>query len=409
VSEVVRGEQGGVIVDEVRPLRREISVWKSRFLAKCYGAPHTRVPIREVHAAAMSTTRQYIHGIALLTLACCLAFSVLRPSSAHAQQETGGTHRDGTQAIRPDTQWPAPTELRLEQSVGVTNADGSFIPPEQREAVSSLTWSAVPGFTGTYVLERARVPSGSTEPRQWEAFANVSATWFVDEPYPFLDLLAYQRCYRVATVVDGQAGAFSTEACTVVPPSSDPEPAGEPPFNFDEVKEVVVPLIGDDGRTHYVTLSEDSAGIVRIRLSLFDFQPSTYRVVIFRRGNCSETASYGPDDVIRPDFPLTLDSREGLVLQFYNTDSITLLPGPKSIYDADGTSLAVYRPGSGGSGLLAACAVLSAPPGAPNTGTGATAADEASIDDRGAGFIAAGLCLVAAPVLFALRRRAVRA
>jgi hypothetical protein len=339
----------------------------------------------------------------LLALAGVLAMSVLCPTAIQAQEPT-----PSPSATAPGTPWPAPTELRLEQSVNVTNPDGSFIPLEQREAVSSLTWSAVPGFAGAYVLERARAPYGSTEPRQWETFAQVGGTWFVEEPYSFLDLLAYQRCYRVATLVDGQIGAYSTEVCTVVPPTSGPEPAAEPPFNFDEVKEVVIPLIGDDGRTHYVTLLEDTAGIVRIRLSLFDFSPLTYNVVIFRRGDCSETANYGPDDVIRPSFSFTLDSQAALVLQFFNTDSITLLPGPKSIYDADGTSLALYRPGSGGSGLLAACAVLSAPPGAPNTGTGAANTVGAPLVSRGDGFIAAGSALVAASGLLAWRRKATR-
>lgn len=340
----------------------------------------------------------------LAALTCCLAIAVLLAPTVDAQETT-----PTPPATAPGPPWPAPTDLRLEQSVNVTNADGSFVPPEKREAVSSLTWVAVPGFAGAYVLERSRAPYGSTGPKQWEAFATVGGTWFVEEPYPFLDLLAYQRCYRVATVVDGQAGAYSNEVCTVVPPISRPEPAAEPPFNWDVVKEVVVPLIGDDGRTHYVTLSEDTAGIVRMRLSLFDFSPLSYNVVIFRRGECSATASYGPDDVIRPNFSFTLDSRATLVLTFFNTDSITLTPGPKSIYDADGTSLAVYRPGSGGSGLLAACAVLSATPGAPDTGTGAIAVDEAPIDHRRSGLIAAGLILVGVSGLMVLLHRVGRA
>lgn len=354
---------------------------------------------------ATSTTRRCVSNRgALLALAAGLALSVIGATTIRAQEPT-----PSASATAASTPWPAPAELQLEQSVNVTNPDGSSIPPDQREAVSSLTWSAVPGFAGTYVLERSRAPYGSTEPRQWEPFAQVAGTWFVEEAYPFLDLLAYQRCYRVATLVDGQTGAYSNEVCTVPPPSTGPEPAGEPPFNWDVVKEVVVPLIGDDGRTHYVTLSEDTAGIVRMRLSLFDFSPLTYNVVLFRRGDCSETASYGPDDVIRPSFSFALDSRATLVLQFFNTDSITLLPGPKSIYDADGTSLALYRPGSGGSGLLAACAVLSAQPGAPDTGTGATTAGKDSPGHAGAGFIAAGFALVFASGLLALGRRAIRA
>lgn len=349
--------------------------------------------------------RHSIAKFAPVAVACCLAVSMLVSSTVHAQNPT-----PSPSATPSATPWPAPTELRLEQSVNATNPDGSFIPLERREATSSLTWSAVPGFSGAYVLKRSRAPYGSTEPRQWEPFAQVGGTWFVEEPYPFPDLLANQRCYRVATLVDDVPGPYSNEVCTVVPPTIGPEPAGEPPFNFDEVKEVVVPLIGDDGRTHYVTLSEDTAGIVRIRLSLFNFQPGTYHTVLFRRGDCAATATYGPADVFPRDdrFTLDEDAATTLVLTFFNTDDITITPGPKSIYDADGTSLAVYRPGSGGSGLLAACAVLAAPPGAPSTGTGAPVADDAPMDYRGIGAIAAGLALAAASGLMALRRQAAR-
>lgn len=340
-----------------------------------------------------------------VALACCLAITLVLSSTVHAQIPTPSP--SATAAPAP---WPAPTDLRLEQSVNVTNPDGSFVLPENREAVSSLTWSAVPGFAGTYVLERARAPYGSTEPRHWEAFAQVAGTWFVEEPYPFLDLLAYQRCYRVATTVDGHTGAYSNEVCTVVPPSSGPEPAGEPEFNWDIVKEVVVPLMGDDGRTHYVTLSEDTAGTVRVRLSLFNFQPGTYHTVLFRRGDCSATATYGAADALPRDdrFTLDEDAATTLVLTFFNTDDITITPGPKSIYDADGTSLAVYRPGSGGSGLLAACAELSTPPGPPDTGTGATTADGAPVDYRGIGALVGGLALVSVSGLVAWRRHALR-
>ncbi|GMV87005.1 MAG: hypothetical protein AMXMBFR80_28580 [Dehalococcoidia bacterium] len=353
--------------------------------------PRALLRNRGLYPVAQQATSRHTLAIVLVALAGCLAIAVAFAPRVQAQSPT-----PGPSATPPGPRWPAPTELRLEQSVTITNPDGSFMPPEKREATSSLTWNAVPGFTGAYVLERSRAPYGSTGPKQWEVFATVGGTWFVEEPYPFLDLLAYQRCYRVATVVDGQAGPYSNEVCAVPPPSTGPEPAAEPPFNWDVVKEVVVPLTGDDGRTHYVTLSEDTAGIVRIRLSLFEFTPLTYSVVIFRRGNCSETASYGPDDVIQPSYSFTLDRPSMLVLEFFNTGSITLTPGPKSIYDADGTSLAVYRPGSGGSGLLAACAVLSATPGAPDTGTGAIAAGVGPAGRAGAGLLAAGLFLVAA-------------
>ena len=335
-----------------------------------------------------------------IAFACCLVIGVAYPANTRAQTTP-------TPVPSAATPWPAPTGLRLEQSVQVTSPDGSFVPSAQRQATSSLTWDAVPGFAGPYVLERARAAYGATGPRQWEGFATVTGTWFVEEPYPFLDLLAFQRCYRVATALDGLAGAFSTEVCTVAPPTSAPEPSAEPSFNYDVVREVVVPLFGNDGRTHYVTLSQDTAGVVRVRLSLFDFTPLTYNIVLFRRGDCSQTANYGPEDVIRPNVSFTVDS-VALVVQFFNTGSITLTAGPKSIYDADGTSLAVYRPGSGGTGLLAACAVLAGPPGAPDTGTGPAGPSGVRPRYRDKGAVVAAAMLATAAGLFAMHRRARR-
>jgi hypothetical protein len=151
-------------------------------------------------------------------------------------------------------------------------------------------------------------------------------------------------------------------------------PGDQPPFNYDVVKEVVVPLIGDDGRTHYVTMIQDTAGVVRIRLSLFNFQPGRYNVIIRQRAACDDSG--GLVGQLKPPLSLDADSASYLVLTFWNTDLVSLTPGaPNSIYDADGAALAVYRPGSGGSGLRAACAILSGPPGAPGTGTGLRHAD----------------------------------
>jgi len=151
-------------------------------------------------------------------------------------------------------------------------------------------------------------------------------------------------------------------------------PGDQPPFNYDVVKEVVVSLIGDDGRTHYVTMIQDTAGVVRIRLSLFFFQPGTYNVIIRQRAACDDSG--GLVGQLKPPLALDADSASSLVLIFWNTDLVSLTPGaPNSIYDADGAALAVYRPGSGGSGLRAACAILSGPPGVPATGTGLRPAD----------------------------------
>ncbi|MEX0783204.1 MAG: hypothetical protein WD557_11180 [Dehalococcoidia bacterium] len=186
-------------------------------------------------------------------------------------------------------------------------------------------------------------------------------------------------------------------------PTATPTP--EPEFNFDEVKEVVVPLIGDDGRTHYVTLTEDTAGIVRIRLSLFNFDlPFAHTMIIYDTGDCSASAGPVFEDVL---FQARVGPSEGagaaLVLHFFNTDAISITEGPRTIYDADGTSLAIYRSGDAGPSLRAACAVLVGPPGAPNTGSGVEPpADRPPVIEMMAGVAAvvAGLAVV-----WSLRRR----
>ncbi len=178
--------------------------------------------------------------------------------------------------------------------------------------------------------------------------------------------------------------ANPTPAATVTPAPKDlpPVDGGEPPFNYDIVKEVVVTLIGDDGRTHYVTMSQDTAGIVRFRFSLFNFPTGFYQVYVMSLGKC------GPDAMtrrvgglsLRGDVPIaqlhaiqqSAEGEQSLVLYFENTDQLSLTPGrPNSIYDADGTAL-ILRGGPvvADPAPIAACAVLATPPGTPETGTG---------------------------------------
>jgi hypothetical protein len=167
----------------------------------------------------------------------------------------------------------------------------------------------------------------------------------------------------------------------------------------------VVPLIGDDGRTHYVTLSEDTAGVVRVRLSLFNFPlPFPHTVIVYDRADCSYTANPVAEEVL---LQAQIGPDEGagtaLVLHFFNTTAIAITGGPRSIYDADGTSLAIYRPGDAGPVLRAACAVLAGNPGAPDTGSGvAQRGDRLPLLEFGAGIaaLAGGLGAV-----WTLRRR----
>jgi hypothetical protein len=199
-----------------------------------------------------------------------------------------------------------------------------------------------------------------------------------------------------------QPTSVATSTATVVPTPT------EPAFNWAIVKEVVVPLIGDDGRTHYVTLSQDTEGVVRVRLSLFYFQPGTYQVVLFNKGDCSPSATRtytAPNDVIQ-SFPLDLgpQSASYLGLSFFNTRLISIVgDAPNSIYDADGTSLAIYRPASPSAGW-SACASLSAP-GAPAGGNSPPAGRTHSLPSLLLVAPAAGLMGLALLLAWRWRRR----
>lgn len=178
-----------------------------------------------------------------------------------------------------------------------------------------------------------------------------------------------------------------------------------PSFNFDEVKEVVSELRATDGTTHYVTLDEDTEGVVRVRLSLFSLPASSYNAVVFRNGNCANTASFGPDDVLVSS-QFELKEQAGLVLWFFNTRAIGIKDGAaNTIYDADGTSLALYVPGDSGAGPIA-CARLDRQPGAPAAGDSPGASSAvSSASPWAAGALALGLGAIGALTLRRVRMR----
>ncbi len=189
--------------------------------------------------------------------------------------------------------------------------------------------------------------------------------------------------------------AFSRDA-----PVSPCQPAPTP-YNEQALVELVFPLIGDDLRVHYVTLWEYAGGAIRVRLSLNSFPSGSYNVVLFDRGSCADTGSFGPEHIVaQSPFEQAADGATGLTLWIFETRGLSLFPArPGSIYDADGATLAVYRPGSGGSGLQAACADLGGQPAPPAVGAGRTAEMGAAADGRwfaGVGLLLFGLAALAA-------------
>lgn len=194
------------------------------------------------------------------------------------------------------------------------------------------------------------------------------------------------------------AGAQEPVAPTTPPTRG---PGDEPPFNFEVVKEVVAPLVGDDGTTHYVTLSEDSAGALRIRLSLFHWRERVNEVFLFPRGVCPQSREFQIGDVIIGTFAFELEELGSeLVLVFRNTVGISILPGPMSIYDEDGASLAMFSARR----TLTACAVLAGPPAAPESGNGAIVPRAGAGGwSRSSTILPAGLCIGSLLLLLGLR------
>ncbi|MBI2766987.1 MAG: hypothetical protein HYX53_13890 [Chloroflexi bacterium] len=182
-----------------------------------------------------------------------------------------------------------------------------------------------------------------------------------------------------ATARPSTTPAPTATATPQPPPGPTPGPIGdgseEPPFLFGTVQQSLVAelrAVGGfgGGRTHYVTLDEDQAGTVRVRYSLFSFPEGFYVVYIYGRGSCADR---GPVIAQLRGVSLGPEAPGSLALVFNNVNALSLTGrGGPSIFDADGTSLVLAKDYSEEQpyGVPVACAVLSAAPGAPDTGTG---------------------------------------
>lgn len=122
------------------------------------------------------------------------------------------------------TPWPAPADVRVTVTASLVDANGRPVPPDQRppDAVT-VSWQVLPGYTGVFEVQRAIVPRGASG-RTWTALATVPASAAAagrastNETRPALE--DGQRCYRVRTVINGETGPYSAEACTVLAPVS---------------------------------------------------------------------------------------------------------------------------------------------------------------------------------------------
>lgn len=125
------------------------------------------------------------------------------------------------------TPWPAPTDVAVRVESVLLDADNFPLPPEKQVHTAILTWPQLAGFTGTYEIEHGIAAIRSSAPRKWQlagtadANAAVGGTLRWEGP---IQPLSLHYCYRVRTVINGETGPYSAEACLPVPPSSGPAP-----------------------------------------------------------------------------------------------------------------------------------------------------------------------------------------
>jgi hypothetical protein len=125
------------------------------------------------------------------------------------------------------TPWPAPTDVGVRVESVLLDANNLPLPPEKQVLTAIVTWPHLAGFAGTYEIEHGIAAIRSSAPRKWQLAGTAGADAAVDgtvrweEP---IQPLSLHYCYRVRTVINGETGPYSAEACIPEPPSSGPAP-----------------------------------------------------------------------------------------------------------------------------------------------------------------------------------------
>lgn len=152
-------------------------------------------------------------SIALVILAMATAIPAI---SASALTPTpSNTPEPPTTPLPAGTPWPAPTGLTLVRELILLDEHNVPLPPDKQIHTARLTWDVLPGFTGTFDVQRAPRPSGNSAFDWGDVHASVPAHAFEERVGTF-DVL----CYRVRTVINGETGPYSEPACMIQPPSS---------------------------------------------------------------------------------------------------------------------------------------------------------------------------------------------
>lgn len=152
--------------------------------------------------------------ISLVALAAVAAVSVAAAQSPTASPSPTAT----TTPVPQPTPWPPPRNLGAKGGCIITNADGSFIPPAERQCSMMVVWAHLQGFRGDYEVELQIQPQDPA-PRPYVRMATVPASAVVngegryDDTFAFTDTMGTVRCYRVRTIINGETGPYTDPVC----------------------------------------------------------------------------------------------------------------------------------------------------------------------------------------------------
>lgn len=114
------------------------------------------------------------------------------------------------------------------------DANNLPLPPEKQAHTAVLTWELMPGYTGSYEVERATAAIGSGAPRAWTLAGTVAASSASAAVLRWtgpIESLLLSNCFRVRTVIASAPGPETgpySEAVCVQPPSSTAPPPSPP-------------------------------------------------------------------------------------------------------------------------------------------------------------------------------------
>jgi len=157
------------------------------------------------------------HRLAVISLVALATFGVASIAAAQSPTASPGSNATTTPLPQP-TPWPPPPNVGAKGGCMITKADGSFIPPAERQCSVMVVWAHLEGFTGDYEVE-LQIQPWDPPPLPYARVGTISASAVVngegryDDAFAFADAMGTVRCYRVRTVINRETGPYTNPVC----------------------------------------------------------------------------------------------------------------------------------------------------------------------------------------------------